>query len=323
MASSGETIRRLVLIRLLLARAEEDSHLSPPFSTDSVNRLHDVAEMFLALAAQENHVEIPPDFIGYWQVLEKPLGRPLAYRAQMQKLNKVRVSLKHYGVEPTEREIQASAAAVRGLLEDESSDLLGVGLDDVTLYDVVKLAEARDLLKSAEQHSVAGEETESFADLADAFDTIIRDYAGRKQVWHGRSVFESTKDLTFLSPFFRGVDDREESQFDEAVIDSLKALDFKVMIIGLGVDLRRYGKFEALTPLITRTMDGTRHVSERPGIHRDQADYEFCKEFVVSTSVHLDQFDYDFDLWTSYQEAIGRERDRSSEVGDDKDSDSS
>lgn len=314
-------MQRLVLIRLLLARAEEDARLSPPFSTDSVNRLHDVVEMFLALAAQEQHVAIPRDFVGYWDVLEKALGRPLAYRAQMQKLNKVRVNLKHYGVEPTEREIQASVAAVRGLLEDESRDLLGIALDDVSLHDAVNQEAVRGLLTSAERRWEEGEEVECFADLADAFDTIIRDYADRKQVWHRRSVFESTKDMTFLSPFHRGVDDRNEARFDEAVIDSLKALDFKVMIIGLGVDLRRYGRFDALTPSIIRTLDGTRHVTDRPGIRRDRVDYEFCRDFVVSTAVHLGQFDYDFDFWTSHQEAIAR-KERSSDQEDGRTPDS-
>ncbi len=293
MGASAETIRRLVFIRLLLARAEEESLLSPPFSTDSVNRLHDVVEMFLALAAEHNHVGIPPKFVGYWGALEKPLGRPLTYKAPMQKLNKVRVNLKHYGVEPTSDEIRASVAAVRGLLEDECQDLLGIALEDVSLFGVVTEQRARELLESAKKKWEEGEETEAFADLVDAFETIVNDYLDRKQVGYGRSIFDSTEDRALLTPFFRGVADRKQSRFEEAVIESLKALDFNLRLVGLGVDLRRYGRFMALTPLTFLTFDGKRHVSERRGIQREQKDYEFCRDFVVSTAIHLGEFDYD------------------------------
>lgn len=46
------------LIRLLLARAGEEAQQSPPYSADGVNRLHDVAEMFLALAAEKHNKRI-------------------------------------------------------------------------------------------------------------------------------------------------------------------------------------------------------------------------------------------------------------------------
>jgi hypothetical protein len=141
----------LATIRLLFGRAAEATTLSPPFSTDAVNRLHDVAEMFLALAAQEHHVAIPRDFIGYWGVLENPLGRPLTYRAQMQRLNKVRTNLKHYGVEPAPSEVEAALASVRGLMEDECHALFGVALEDVSLSGLVPFESVRTLLDNAAQ----------------------------------------------------------------------------------------------------------------------------------------------------------------------------
>jgi hypothetical protein len=84
-----ETARRLAFIRLLVARAEEESRQPPPFSYDSINRFHDAAEMFLALAAQQHHLTIPKDILAYWALFEPVLGRPLGYKAQMQKFNKV------------------------------------------------------------------------------------------------------------------------------------------------------------------------------------------------------------------------------------------
>ena len=298
-----DTMRRLALIRLLLSRAEEEAGFAPPFSSDSINRLHDVAEMFLALAAQQHHARIPRNFMDYWEALEPALGRPLTYRAQMEKFNKVRVNLKHYGVEPHPAEVQSAVTVICGLVTDECPALFGVQLDEVSLAEYVRDAEARRLLESAESRWQAADQAEAFADLADAFGRVIRDYTERKQVWARRSVFDTTQDLTFLTPFFRLVDDREQSRFEEAVVESLEALDFRLLIVGLGVDLRRYGKFSSLTPNIFRTMNGKRHVQDREGIRRDQADYEFCRNFVVTTALHLAEFDYDFDHWEEGQVA--------------------
>src|ERR671921_525105 len=64
--------------------------------------------------------EIPQWFEHYWDVLQKGLGRPLGYRSAMQRLNEVRVDLKHYGIEPAPAEIPAAVAAVEGLLTDET-----------------------------------------------------------------------------------------------------------------------------------------------------------------------------------------------------------
>lgn len=91
------------------------------------------------------------------------------------------------------------------------------------------------------------------------------------------------------------------------MIESLQNLDFNVMLVGLGIDLRRYGRFKALTPKIRRALDGSRFVSERWGVIRRPADYEFCRDFVVSTAIHLSEFDYEFDFWTEHQRQIAAE----------------
>jgi len=288
-ALSPDTTRRLALIRLLLARAEQESRLAAPFSTDSINRLHDVAEMFLALAAQLHGKSIPRDFTGYWEALEPTLGRPLAYRAQMQRFNKLRVNLKHYGVEPAATEIAAAAAAVRGLLHDECPALFGLNLDEVSLSNFVSSAKARTLLDNAAAHWLNGDAIEAFADLSEAFDEVIRDYEYRKLLGRDQSIFTS------LSSFHRRVRGGEQKQFEKTIIGSLAALDYTVMIVGLGVDLRRYGKFKTLVPIVGQTLGGERMPYERErGISRGQVEFEFCRDFVISTAIHLAEFDYDF-----------------------------
>lgn len=294
-----ETVRKLGLIRLLLGQAQEEADQAPPFSTVSINRLHDVVEMFLSLAAVQHNVAIPRDFAGYWQALESPLGRPLAYRAQMQRLNRIRVDLKHYGIEPALAEISACRAAVSGLLEDETPGLFGISLADISLSVFVSSGTARVLLDEAQAKWGAGNPTEAFADLSDAFDDVVNDYAGRKLVRYRRSVFNTTRDMSSLSPQSRGVPFGKDADFDTAVIESLKALDFTLMIVGLGIDRRRYGKFKALMPNVVHVLSGNRLVHDMEWLARTEDDYKFCSHFVVSTALHLGEFDYDFDHWAS------------------------
>jgi len=294
-----ETVRKLGLIRLLLGQAQEEADQAPPFSTVSINRLHDVVEMFLSLAAVQHNVAIPRDFAGYWQALESPLGRPLAYRAQMQRLNRIRVDLKHYGIEPALAEISASRAAVSGLLEDETPGLFGISLADISLSVFVSSGTARVLLDEAQAQWAAGNPTEAFADLSEAFDDVVNDYARRKLVRYRRSVFNTTRDMSSLSPQSRRVPFGKDADFDTAVIESLKALDFTLMIVGLGIDLRRYGKFKALMPNVVHVLSGNRLVHDMEWLARTEDDYKSCSHFVVSTALHLGEFDYDFDHWAS------------------------
>lgn len=300
-----DTIRRLALIKVLLVRAEDDSRLPIPYSFDSINRLHDVAEMFLALAVQHHHVQIPKDFLQYWPTLETPLGRPLAYHAQMQKFNKVRVNLKHYGVEPSQTEIAASCVAVHGLLYDECPDLFGIALGDVSLSNLVGSEKARQLLNDAEAHW-PDKPTDAFADLAEAFREVIGDYEARKVVTPHRSIFDAI-DGSKLDPAFRSGGTTAQGRFNRAVVDALKSLDYTTMIVGLGVDLRRYGKFKSLVPNVHYIVTGEKTITDRPGVRREQADFEFCRDFIITTAIHLAEFDYDFDMWESYLRIVNKD----------------
>lgn len=314
-----DTARRLAFIRLLLSKATEESRLAPPYCYDSLSRLHDAAEMFLALAVQERHLAMPRDFMKYWDVLDGSLGRPLMYRAQAERFNKARVGWKHYGTEPSQAEIDAARVTVTGLLTDECPEIFGAELGDVSLTAFISSEQVRELMESAQRRWEAGDdETEGFGDLADAFHYLIRDYEQRKTTGRN-SVFDSAADLTFISSFRLGQQGREK-EFTDKVISSIQALDFSVMLVGLGVDFRRYGKFKALCPDVRRSGFGGRVVVERQrNVPRSQADYEFCRDFVINSAIHLAAFDYDVndDLYVKNQIIVRRQPRRATPPSDE------
>lgn len=126
---------------------------------------------------------------------------------------------------------------------------------------------------------------------------MIKDYEERKLVWYRRSVFAVTRDMTSLTPFMQQTPLSKSADFQTAVIESLKALDASMMLIGLGIDLRKYGKFKALVPAIAYFISGPRTVHDRDGLNREQADFDFCRDFIISTALHLAEFDYNFNYW--------------------------
>lgn len=238
---------------------------------------------------------MPREFMKYWDVLDQELGRPLLYRAQAERLNKARLGWKHYGTEPASGELDAARTTVTGLINDECKALYGVELQEVSLSAFIRPEQARTLVDSAEQRWESGAEAEAFADLADAFEQLIRDYERRKMTHHNRSVFDSTPEMTFLSGFLRRQDGRDRDFTDE-VIESLKALDFTIMLVGLGVDFRRYGKFKSLTPYLSRYAGDGRVTTERARVApRTEDDYRFCRDFILTSAIHLAEFDYDLD----------------------------
>lgn len=303
----ADGVRRLSMIRLLLSRAERESRLSSPFSADSVNRMHDAVEMFLALAVQHHHGRLPRQFMDYWDELEKAIGRPLAYRAQMQRFNKLRVNLKHYGIQPHPDEIRSAVASARGLIEDECSDLLGISLEDASVAHLVPDDEVRTLLDSAEVLWAGGDGTAAFADVAEAFDRAVRNYSSRKSTGFN-SILRAAEGISASKPWrsFGETDraTRELERWQDEVTKAIDKLDFRLMLIGLGVDLRRYGRFEGLTPSISYSIGGSRHVTERPGLSWDTDDFEFCRDFVIATALHLAEFDYDINYWADRQRAM-------------------
>lgn len=288
-----DTVRRLAYIRLLLARAIEESRLSAPYSFDSVNRLHDVAEMFLALATQKYELKVPKEFIGYWPLLEGALGRPLGYRVQAERFNKVRVAWKHYGAEPAVAEIEAARTTIAALLEGETKALFGIELADVSLTNFVKPGTARDLVANAEKLWMSTEEQNAFGDLAEAFDVMISDYIERRQVGHASSLLSATPDYTFAKP--RGLEHELSRLFDE-LVDGIKAVDTTAVMIGVGIDLRRLSRFRSLTPRVTRYAMGHRGTHE-PARRTARSDEEFnrCRDFIIDTAITLAAFDFEMD----------------------------
>ena len=64
------------------------------------------------------------------------------------------------------------------------------------------------------------------------------------------------------------------------------------------MDYQRYARFELLVPWVPYFMDGHREVRALPGLDVGDEEYQFCKQFVIETALHLAELDFDLDLNT-------------------------
>jgi hypothetical protein len=72
----------------------------------------------------------------------------------------------------------------------------------------------------------------------------------------------------------------------------------------VGLDYRRYARFDMLVPRVLRLAGGRRLVRPMPGLQPSDEEYQFCKLFVVEAAIRFAEMNFDLDiegLWTEQQ----------------------
>ena len=125
-----------------------------------VNLIQDAVETFL-LAVGE-HVNAPTlsntSFDRYFELIDQKITpKELPFRAKLIALNKLRVNAKHYGLAPSQSETQGLIITIREFFDEVAKSILGLSFASVSLIDLVRDGNAKELLKSAEESFRAGE----------------------------------------------------------------------------------------------------------------------------------------------------------------------
>jgi hypothetical protein len=157
-------------------------------------------------------------------------------------------------------------------------------------------------------HAGLGDYAEALAQLSDAFDELLSDYADRKRTASGSTPY------TFGPEHgFGNITARPDSQFTSQLGERVKKLTTvadrfqrAIRVFAVGLNYRRYARFEMLLPRVDYFMDGHREVHPLPGFKASDEEYQFCRQFVIETALHLAEMDFDFDLdlrkvWQEHQ----------------------
>ncbi len=297
MTLEKSVITRLSFIKYLYRVGIDQSHLPEPMSSTSILTFHNAIELFLHLSAEVlDCKKTPKHFLEYWEVINKKLsGTEITQKVSMERLNKARVSLKHYGILPTKTDIEAFRASVTNFFEENTQIAFGISFTEISLIELVQNDKVRSLLKEAEDFLGKNEIFDSLDKISLGFELLIRDYENRK-IGHGwLSPFLIGDDLTYLSGTFIHLDD-ELKEFVDKVRKSIGQLQNAVKMIGLGFDYRKIVRFRLFTPEVIRSISGGIHFARR---YRDSDELptkdnvEFCINFVIESALKLQEFDFD------------------------------
>jgi hypothetical protein len=290
-----QIISRLAFIKYLTKLATQKSKEPEPYCWVSILNYHDAVELFLELVAEE--LEVPKGsrelrFSGYWQdinpILKDNDKSELTQKLQMDKLNGVRVALKHHGTPPSKSSIEEARVNVPNFLEENTSAVFGMKFAELSLIDLVQCQSCKDSLKAAEQLLAENKDEDALDKIAIAFEELIDDYENRKRETWGNSPFFFGQDLSFAvynNPF--------QSQ---DVLETVKRLQSAMKIISIGIDYRKYSQFMLFTSRRAWcSPDGTYEVHRRSRTTESptKEDIEFCLDFVIESSIILTEFDFE------------------------------
>ncbi len=302
--SQGE-VSRLAFIRYLHHQGVQLARLPEPQSSAAVLLLHDAVEAFLLLAAEHLGTAAPREFGQYWDVLSPAKltgGVYLAVKQGMLRLNKVRVNLKHHGVQPGKAAIDQSLADAATFFAANTRLVFDIDYDRVSMADVIEQEQVRELVRKAEAANAGGDHVSAMVALSDACELLLlpRRSNSRKPSplrfgdnirWWG---LDRVKKALRPSGNARGVDiHANDRQFLAGhigtVTETVIALQAAARVTTLGIDYAAYLRFVRLTPGHVDTMNGVREYRAPKGYAPTGHDVEFCYQFVVSASLRLTQ----------------------------------
>jgi hypothetical protein len=292
-------LRRLAFIKQLYKIGVEQSYKSESISFYSILAFHDSIEMFLKLLSEYKNIGVSNlNFLEYWTKIPE-----MTLKESMKNLNARRVNLKHKGLLPAKSEIEISRVNTFDFFDQNTEVMFGIKFSEISLIELVTYENVKTLLLESQEDLDNNSKENSIKKVAYAFDELINTYENKKSIW-GSSPFFFGKSLTFLGSFNLKIEDRKMADFVDGVKESIEELRRAVKITCLGIDYKEYLKFKILTPIITRTIGGNVHTEIMGKKKWTKENCQFCIDFVIDSSLKLQEFDFDIETLEDVQEHL-------------------
>lgn len=286
----ARTINRILLARRLyeLARDHLKSEIDLSLSI-GVNLLQDSVEVFLIAIAAHVQADIGDrtQFDQYFDAINKKTGKVLPLRTRLNDLNKLRVNSKHRGLAPAKSEVSELPIIVRAFFEEVSSSLLGCPFSSISLIDLMKDGEVKDLLKQATTSFKNGAYEECLVACRKAIyvriesDYDILPWADGKQniglMLMARKSPDYARGPEYVEKYVR-------EPTDYIVLDHEK---IELEFIKLGIDSQSFWNICRLTPEVYRYDRDGEWVVKREFIKVDEDGIQNRAEYVLDATINL------------------------------------
>ena len=147
-------LNKLLLSRSLYHLAKENiASTSGIRLSIACNLLQDAVECFLLALSEHVNAGIgkKTDFDKYFEQINLKIAlRELPFRPRLIALNKLRVNSKHYGLEPSKTELEPLLTTAWEFFNEVTRTDFGKEFVTISLVDVLRDGEAKDLLRQAE-----------------------------------------------------------------------------------------------------------------------------------------------------------------------------
>jgi hypothetical protein len=211
-----------------------------------------------------------------WSAIKDATGVEPPHKGQMERFNKIRVSLKHQGIMPNAQAVSDVLPIVDSFCLDVSTLFLKLDFETISLADLISNEEARGLVKKAETAKSEGDLPEALVALGLAFDSLHGDSA----TLYRPSLLDRNQRAPFIrdrttAELFRALRLEELSKHVGEITKTLN------MLI-LGIDPKRFREFQRLTPMRLHMASGKYQIALQPGAPAATVEsYEYCYQFVI------------------------------------------
>ncbi|MBR9847575.1 MAG: hypothetical protein GYB35_16400 [Algicola sp.] len=284
-------LKRLALIKHLYKIGLEQSKQVETVASFSILSFHDSIEMFLKLLAEKKNIKSEKfNFLDYWTKIPT-----LTLKESMRNLNVRRVNIKHKGILPSKSDIELSRVNTTDFFNQNVIKHFEIEFESISLIDLVSCKKVKEYLNISQNLLDANDFDKSIENVSLAFDSLLNSYEENKIGNNRYSPFFFGKDLSFNSAFFMGIEDTKMSEFIDNVKDSLESMQKAIKIMSLGIDYKKFVKFDLLTPNVIHTMGGTR-ISQIYGEKKwTKENCQYCIDFVVDSTLKVQEFDFDIE----------------------------
>lgn len=300
MLSTEIIIRRLALIKYLYRIGEQQSKQAETIAGFSILSFHDCIEMFLLLVAENNNIKSENiKFMEFWEKFPN-----LTLKESMRAVKDRRVSAKHKGQFPSKADIDISRINVTDFLEQNSRIQFNIEFKDVSLLDLIKNEQVKDLLKGSQDYIQANNFNKSLIYSGVAFEQLIHFYESNKRLMNYSDIFDLGKEVGHKYEALVGRDDRSGYRWFKEITDTTNKLRDLLKITGYGIDYRQYSVFKYLIPKYYK--DSNNEYIILPSskcIKMTLENCQFCIDFVIESAIILQKFDFDIN---DYVETVKR-----------------
>ena len=291
-------MNRSILHKLLLARRLHDLARENLSSANDlslaigVNLLQDCVEAFLLAVAEHVNAQIQSRiaFDQYFDLIDAKIApKVLPFRPRLIALNKLRVNSKHFGLAPAKSEVSGLLVTVREFFDEVTRSVLGVSFSSVSLIDLLRDAEAKDLLREAEAAYNAGDFEKCLFECRKAIFV-------RLEAQYDVAPFEAEDQPNSLTLLLLGrrvplyacnkdyVQEHVNDPTDYIVLDHN---DLEMELMKSGMDSVSFWNVWRLTPQVYRPEKGKRWIEKWDFSKLEQEGIRERAEYVLDTTINL------------------------------------